>query len=125
MALLAVPLDLDGEHGSLAPFTAFDALADEAEFAFLVEMDHCIHERHEFRLLCLRYLASRGWTLFGEELDWQTGDRIDRYLVTGDESLLEPVDDREELMHVRLRRVLRDRPGASVTPARIDDSESA
>jgi hypothetical protein len=30
-------------------------------------MDHFIHEKYGFRLLCIRYLASRGWRWFGEE----------------------------------------------------------
>ncbi|HYD09802.1 MAG TPA: hypothetical protein VEA78_06840 [Acidimicrobiales bacterium] len=93
MTLRSFPIDLDGEQGDLSAFSALDDLADAAEIAFIVEMDHVIHERHPFRLLCIRYLASHGWTWFGEELDWQTGDRIDDFLRTGDDALLEPVDD--------------------------------
>ena len=29
--------------------------------AFLVEMNHFIHEKYDFRLLLIRYLVSRGW----------------------------------------------------------------
>ena len=87
------PLELDGEHGDVGPLGVLDELAANARVAFLVEMDHCIHERHEFRLLCLRYLAAHGWRWFGEELDWRQGERTDAYLQAGDEALLEPVDD--------------------------------
>ena len=61
--------------------------------AFVVEMDHFVKEKYDFRLLCIRYLASRGWTIFGEELDWRAGERYERYLRTGDDSLLDPIDD--------------------------------
>ena len=88
-----IGIDLDGEHGSIEPFRFLDQLATRARFAFLVEPEHCIHERHEFRLLCMRYLASRGWAWFGEEVDWRWGERVDSYLATGDESLLDPIDD--------------------------------
>lgn len=88
----AARIDLDGEHGDIAPLAVLDDLAAAARFAFLVEPEHCIHERHEFRLLCSRYLAERGWTWFGEEADWQWGERVDRYLATGDESLLDHDD---------------------------------
>jgi hypothetical protein len=84
---------LDGEFGDVAPFGVLNHLADNARVAFLVELDHCIHERHEFRLLCIRYLVSRGWRWIGEELDWRQGERTDAYLSTGDDSLLEPIDD--------------------------------
>ncbi len=88
-----MPLDLDGEGGSLEPFAELDETADRARFAYIVEMDHFIHEKYAFRLMCIRYLVSRGWTWFGEELDPRVGDRVDRYLSTGDEALLDPVDE--------------------------------
>ena len=59
-------------------------------------MDHFIHEKYDFRLLCIRYLASRGWRWFGEELDHRQGERIDRYLTgNGDASLLDAIDEPE------------------------------
>jgi erythromycin esterase-like protein len=88
-----VPIDLDGADGSLEPFGVLDALADRARVAYLVEMDHFIHEKFAFRLLCMRYLAARGWRVFGEELDHRQGERIDSYLRTGDESLLDQIDE--------------------------------
>lgn len=70
-----------------------DDLAERARVAYLVEMDHFIHEKYEFRLLCMRYLASRGWTWFGEELDHRQGERLDAYLQGGDDALLDPIDE--------------------------------
>ena len=87
------PLELDGEHGDVGLLGVLDERMANARVAFLVEMDHCVHERHEFRLLCLRYLAAHGWGWVGEELDWRQGDRTDAYLQGGDDALLEPVDD--------------------------------
>lgn len=63
----AIPIELDGEHGSIEPFAVLDELADRARVAYVGEMDHFIAEKHEFRLLVCRYLASRGWRWFGEE----------------------------------------------------------
>jgi hypothetical protein len=63
----ALALDLDGEHGDLAPFALLDDLADRARVAYLGEMDHFVNEKYDFRLLCIRYLASRGWRIVGEE----------------------------------------------------------
>src|SRR5437660_1172467 len=93
MMITSAAIDLDGEHAPLSPFAALDDLAARARFAFLVEFDHMIHEKWQFRLLCVRYLVSRGWRWFGEELDWREGERIERYLRTGDDRLLDPIDD--------------------------------
>lgn len=95
MAWRGQELDLDGEAGALDAFSVLDELADAARVAFLVEMDHFIHEKYAFRLLCVRYLASRGWRWFGEELDPRLGARTDEYLRTGDETLLAPIDEPE------------------------------
>ena len=89
----AIPIELDGAHGDLAPFGVLDELTDRARVAYLVEMDHFIAERSAFRLLCIRYLASRGWRWFGEEVDIRIGQRLDGYLLTGDESLLDPLEE--------------------------------
>lgn len=89
----AIPIELDGAHGDLAPFGVLDELADRARVAYLVEMDHFIAEKSAFRLLCIRYLASRGWRWFGEEVDVRIGQRLDGYLLTGDESLLDRLEE--------------------------------
>ena len=93
LADAAIPIELDGEHGDVSAFSVLDELADRSRVAYLVEMDHFIAEKSEFRLLCIRYLASRGWRWFGEEVDARVGDRLDGYLTTGDESLLEPLEE--------------------------------
>jgi hypothetical protein len=89
----AIAIELDGERGALDAFSVLDDVVDAARVAYLVEMDHFIAEKYDFRLLCMRYLASRGWTWFGEEIDWRVGERVDRYLATGDDSLLDPIDE--------------------------------
>jgi erythromycin esterase-like protein len=87
----AIPLTFDGERGDLAPFAVLDDLADRARLAYVGEMDHFIAEKYDFRLLCIRYLASRGWRWFGEELAADRGRRVDEYVRTGDDALLEPI----------------------------------
>jgi erythromycin esterase-like protein len=89
----SIPIELDGERGDLAAFAVLDDLAERARFAYLVEMDHFIHEKYDFRLLCIRYLASKGWLWFGEELAADRGRRVDTYLQAGDETLLTPLDE--------------------------------
>jgi hypothetical protein len=89
----AVPIVLDGERGSIEPFAVLDDLAANATVAYLVEMDHFIAEKYDFRLLCIRYLASRGWTWFGEEIPADRGQRYEQYLRTGDDTLLDTVDE--------------------------------
>jgi hypothetical protein len=63
----AIPIELDGERGSIEPFAVLDDVAARARIAFIGEMDHFIAEKYDYRLLCIRYLASRGWRWFGEE----------------------------------------------------------
>jgi erythromycin esterase-like protein len=109
----ALPIDLDGEHGDLAPFSVLDDLADRARVAYIVEMDHFIHEKYDFRLLCIRYLASRGWRWFGEELDWRQGERVDRYLATGDERLLDPIEEPDWYTSGALRQAVDRHPKAA------------
>jgi len=73
--------------------SVLDDVVDRSQVAFLVEMDHFVHEKYDFRLTCIEYLASRGFTHFGEEYDPRMGARIDEYLRTGNEALLEPLDE--------------------------------
>lgn len=63
----AIPIELDGEHGDIGPFAVLDHLADRCRVAFIGEMDHFVAEKLPVRLLVCRYLASRGWSIFGEE----------------------------------------------------------
>ena len=68
-----------------------DNKLEDKRVAFLVEMNHFIHEKTDFRLLFIRYLASRGWRFIGEELSWTDGMQVDRYLADGDASHLDRV----------------------------------
>jgi erythromycin esterase-like protein len=70
-----------------------DHIAERARVAFLVEMDHFVHEKYDFRLALVRYLAARGWRVFGEEIDERAGERTNSYLRTGDETFLEEIDE--------------------------------
>lgn len=88
-----IPIDLHDPDADLAPFAVFDDLATRARVAYLVEMDHFTAEKSAFRLLCIRYLASRGWRWFGEEVDPRVGVRLDRYLTDGDAAMLDPIDE--------------------------------
>lgn len=63
----AIPIELDGEHGSIDVFAVLDEVADRCRVAYIGEMDHFVAEKLAVRLLVCRYLASRGWTIFGEE----------------------------------------------------------
>lgn len=95
MSVQRVPIELDGELGPLEAFSVLDELADAARAAYIVEMDHFIHEKYDFRLLCIRYLASHGFTWFGEELDHRQGERVDAYLRGGPSELLDTIDEPE------------------------------
>jgi len=88
-----VPLDLDGEHGDISALRGLDEIASNARVAFVGEMDHFIQQKYEFRLMCIRYLATRGWRWFGEEIPARQGSRADRFLQTGDVRLLDPVEE--------------------------------
>jgi len=68
-----------------------DEKLERKRVAFLVEMNHFIHEKYDFRLLLIKYLFSRGWRYLGEELSWSDGLRVDRYLSSGDETYLDQV----------------------------------
>src|SRR4051794_21793879 len=89
----AIAIELDGECGDIEPFAVLDDLASRARIAYVGEMDHFITEKYDYRLLCIRYLVSRGWRWFGEELAADRGERVDEYLRTGDDSLLDPVEE--------------------------------
>ena len=73
--------------------SVLDDPAEAADVAFLVEMEHFVHEKYEFRLMCVRYLADHGFTHFGEEIQPAWGRRTDAYLRTGDETLLDIPDE--------------------------------
>ena len=103
----AIPIELDGERGDLAPFAVLDGLADRARVAFIGEMDHFIAEKYDFRLLCIRYLASRGWRWFGEE--WPEVQRpFTRGILANDRQPTGALDAAQARFHETLRRVVPD-----------------
>jgi hypothetical protein len=108
LAERAIPIELDGEHGDLAPFAVLDELADRARVAFIGEMDHFITEKYDFRLLCMRYLASRGWTIFGEE--WPVvQEPFTRGILANTRQPTTALDAAQARFHETMRRVI---PGA-------------
>jgi erythromycin esterase-like protein len=74
---------LDGAADDLGPLARLDPAIDGADLVFLGEMDHFVHEKSDYRLLLCRYLLSRGWRSFAEELSWSDGLRVQRYMADG------------------------------------------
>lgn len=105
---IALP-HFDGESLDIAPLAALDARLAEADIVALGETNHFIHEKSDFRLFCARWLVSRGWTAFAEELGWSDGWRIDRYLAGRDEDAFARLPSFNDLAHLRSDRD--DRPG--------------
>src|SRR5688572_23353182 len=83
---LASPFD--GATADLGPLSCLDEAVAGADLVFLGELNHFVHEKSDFRLLLARYLLSRGFSRFAEELGWSDGRRIERYLATGDAAVL-------------------------------------
>jgi hypothetical protein len=103
----AIDIELDGERGSLAPFAVLDDLADRARVAYLGEMDHFVAEKYAFRLLCIRYLASRGWHVVGEEWPERAHQRpFTRGILANDRQPTTALDDAQDRFHDALRRVV-------------------
>jgi erythromycin esterase-like protein len=71
--------------------SGLDAELDGKRFAFVGESNHFVHEKYAYRVLMARYLNSRGWRIFGEELSWTDGLRVSCYLETGDGTWLDRV----------------------------------
>ena len=85
----AVTFDsLEGAHTDIEKLSFLDELLEGKRIVYLGEEDHWIREKNSYRLLLLRYLFSRGWRWLGEELGWSDGMRINRYLETGELSLI-------------------------------------
>lgn len=56
----------------------------DADIALLGELNHFVHEKTDFRLEMASVLAGHGFDVFGEELGWSDGARINQYLRTRD-----------------------------------------
>jgi hypothetical protein len=105
----AMTIELDGERGSLDPFGILDDLADRAGVAFIGEMDHFIAEKYDYRLLCIRYLASRGWRWFGEEWPEVEHQRpFARGILANQRQPTTSLDAAQARFHEALRRLVPD-----------------
>lgn len=105
----AVPIELDGEHGPLEPFAVLDDLADAARIAFIGEMDHFVAEKYDYRLLVIRYLASRGWRIFGEEWPEVEHQRpFTRGILANERQPTTALDAAQARFHEALRRLVPD-----------------
>jgi hypothetical protein len=102
----AIPIELDGEHGSLEPFAILDEIADRARVAFIGEMDHFIAEKYDYRLLCMRYLASRGWRWFGEEWPVDPKPVFTRGILANDRQPTGPLEAAQARFHDAMRRAV-------------------
>lgn len=88
----ALPLDgLDWETVDLSPLEGLDQALEGKRIVYLGEPDHFIREKMDYRLILIRFLHARGWRYVGMEQGRSDGMRIDRYLETGDEALLDRV----------------------------------
>ncbi len=76
------------EHAVLAPEQLDPANAD---VEVLGEMNHFVHEKSDFRLALAPPLLARGFDVWGEELGWSDGTRIDEYMRARDESIFERI----------------------------------
>jgi hypothetical protein len=105
----AVDIDLDGVHGDLAPFAVLDDLAAAAHVAYIGEMDHFIAEKYDYRLLCIRYLVSRGWRVFGEEWPESEHQRpFTRGILANDRQPDAALDDAQRAFHAAIKEVAPD-----------------
>ncbi len=76
---------------NLARLAALDQSLRGKRIVYLGEPDHFIHEKYAYRLMLISYLVSRGWRVVCEEMGFSDGQRIDRFIETGDESHLNRV----------------------------------
>jgi hypothetical protein len=105
----AVRLPDDLARADPSVLAPLDERLATADIAALGEMNHFIHEKSDFRIFCSRYLLSRGWRRFAEELGWSDGWRIDRFLCGRDESAFDRLPSFGYEGHLRADRD--DRPG--------------
>ena len=81
---------LDG-WGDAEALSFLDEALEGKRVVFLGEPDHYIHEKYDYRLLFLRELVARGFVNVGMEVGQADARRVDAYLATGDEALLDRV----------------------------------
>ncbi len=61
---------------------------DAADIVFLGETNHFVHQKTQFRQLCLQSLALHWPLVIGEELSWSDGHRVSEFLAHGDDAAL-------------------------------------
>ncbi len=88
----AIPLEpLDGFNGDPEKLSILDAALAGKRIVFIGEQDHFVHQKYDYRMVVARYLFSRGWRWFGEEMGWSDGIRVDKYLASGNAEFLDRV----------------------------------
>ncbi len=81
----------DGSWARSADLSFLDEALKGKRIVYLGESDHWISQKYDYRLLLIKYLASKGWRYIGMEMDVCDGRRVDRYLATGDPTYLQRV----------------------------------
>jgi erythromycin esterase-like protein len=88
----AIHLDpLDGRSIDPSRLAALDRAVSGKRIAFIGEQDHYVHEKYDYRALMVRYLFSRRWRWFGEEMGFSDGLEVQRYVASGDARHLDRV----------------------------------
>ncbi len=88
VARTAVRFEEPFKSADIRCLSCLDEVIASADIVVLGELNHFVHEKSDFRLFLCRYLLSRGFRTFAEELGWSDGVRADCYLKTGDEGEL-------------------------------------
>jgi len=76
------------DRAAIAPSSLDPGAAD---VVVLGELNHFVHEKSDFRLALAPRLLQLGYDVWGEELGWSDGTRIDDYLRTRDEQIFESI----------------------------------
>ena len=96
-----LPEPFDGATVDTELLAPLDPLVADADLVALGELNHFVHEKSDFRLFFARYLLSRGWTNFAEELGRSDGVRVDRFYSSGDASELDRLPSFGHRTHLR------------------------
>ena len=78
--------DVGGEELSF-----LDQAIEGKRIVYLGVSDHWVREKYDYRLMFIHYLFGKGYRYIGMEMNYSDGERIDRYLATGDETHLQKV----------------------------------
>ena len=88
----AVQLDYEDWRGVDPKDLSFlDAAIEGKRIVCLGVSDHWVREKYDYRLMLIHYLFAKGYRYIGMEMNYSDGERIDRYLATGDETHLQRV----------------------------------